>query len=194
MIKSVAIGLVVIFLSGCAVNYTYEGKAYPTKEEFFEAIDASIANSLSGIEPLPEPLTDKSLIFALPSEEIFVAETFKSTATLQGSQPTGLQKEVLENLIHANYRNTLVFLRAIEKRNIYASTSFVEMQSVSGSLEASDNTDVLYYVEPTLGSGQYFYSSFEHGKQVFAYDRSSPTSEGKVRAFIDAVQLLAVRD
>lgn len=180
-------------LSGCA-NYIYDGKAYATKEEFFRAVDTSIADVLSTIEPLPTPLTSKGLIFALPALDVMVAQTFDTYASVHGSEPTGVQREMLENIVRANYKNNVVYFEAIKKRNIFSSVVFVDIESMSGALEASESNDVLYYVEPKVGSGQYFYISYEHGKQIFAADRSSPTAEGKVQAFVEAAQLLAIRD
>ena len=63
-----------------------------------------------------------------------------------------------------------------------------------GSFEASADTDVLHYVEPVLGSRQWYYTSLKNGKQIFAYDQSSPTMPGKLLAFVDAVQAQAIRD
>jgi hypothetical protein len=68
------------------------------------------------------------------------------------------------------------------------------MPAMSVSLEPSSDTDVLYYTEPSQGTGQWFYATTKHGKQIFAYDRSGAGSTAKVHAFIDAVQALAIRE
>lgn len=193
MIKKFAGLFVVVALSGCAVNYTYEGQKYDSKEKFQQAVDATVVGALSGITPLATPLTQKKLVFAMPSEATLIDESTKRFVKTQGTQPIGPAKEILENIPRSTYKNIKVFHDAVQKRNIFTSTQFVEMQSMTGSFAASADTDTLYMVEPSQGSGQWYYTSLKHGKQIFAYDRSSPTSAGKVQAFIDAVQAQAIR-
>ena len=194
MIKKI-LGLIIITaLSGCAVNYTYEGQKYDSKEKFQQAVDSTMSGALSGIAPLPRPLTQKKLVFAIPGETTLVDETTKRFVMAQGTQPIGPAKEIIENLSKSSYKNHKIFFDAIQKRNIFASVHFIDMQSMTGSFAASVDSDTLYVIEPTQGSGQWYYTSLKHGKQIFAYDRSSPTPAGKVQAFIEAVQAQAIRD
>ena len=189
------LGLIVITaLSGCAVNYTYEGQKYDSKEKFQQAVDSTMSGALSGISPLPMPLTRKKLVFAMPSEATFIDESRKIFVKAQGSQPVGPAIEIIENIPRSTYKGIKVFFDGIQKRNIFASTQFIDMQSMTGSFAASADTDTLYMIAPTPNSVQWYYTSLKHGKQIFAYDRSSPTPAGKVQAFIDAVQAQAIRD
>lgn len=189
------LGLVaVVALGGCAVNYTYEGQKYDSKEKFHQAVDSSVSAVLSGIAPLPVPLTQKKLIFAIPSQATLIDESTKRFVKAQGTQPIGPAKEILENIPSSNYKNIKVFFDAVQKKNIFASTQFIEMQSMTGSFAASADADTLYMIEPAPNSVQWYYTSLKHGKQIFAYDRSSPTPAGKVQAFIDAVQAQAIRE
>lgn len=194
MMKKFVYLIVAIALSGCAVNYTYDGRKYDSKEKLHQAVDSSIFGVISGITPLPKPLTQKKLVFAMPSEATLVDESKQRFVKLQGNQPTGIALEILENIPKSNYKNIKVFFDAVQKRNIFASTQFMEMQSMTGSFAASMDSDTLYMIEPTQGSSQWYYTSFKHGKQIFAYDRSSPTLTGKVQAFVEAVQAQAIRD
>jgi hypothetical protein len=194
MIKKI-LGLVaVIVLSGCAVNYTYEGQKYDSKEKLHQAVDGHVFRTVATITPLPKPLTQKKLIFAIPSEATLFEESKKRYAKSQGTTLSGPAFEVLENLTKSNYKNIKVFFDAVQKRNLYASVQLVELQSMNGSLAASTNTDALYLVEPSQGSSQWYYTSLKQDKQIFAYDRSSPTAEGKVQAFVDALQVQAIRE
>jgi hypothetical protein len=183
-----------IALSGCAVSYTFDGKKYDSKESFHQAVDSNIVNVLSEITPLKAPVSNKKLIFAIPSEDVFTKEAYNRFVKIQGNQPTGAAKEILDNIPKANYKNAKVFFDAVRKKNIYASTQFIDMPAMTGAFEASVDTDTVYYIEPTQGSGQWFYHSSKGGKQIFSYDRSSPTPSGKVQAFIDAVLTQAIRD
>lgn len=194
MIKKFVALIVLVALSGCAGTYTYKGQKYDSKEKFQQAVDSSISETLSGIAPLPSPLTQKKLVFALPSKTTIVNESVRRFVEINGRQPNTLQNELVENLSESNYKNIKVYFDAIQKRNIFASTQLIEMQSMTGSFAASADTDTLYMVEVSQGSGQWFYTSLKHGKQIFAYDRSSPTGAGKVQAFVDAVQVQAIRD
>jgi hypothetical protein len=58
---------VAALLTGCAAQYTLDGKTYTSKAEFHGAADANIAQVLQGIQPLAQPLTNRSLVFAFPS-------------------------------------------------------------------------------------------------------------------------------
>ena len=194
MIKKFASLIAVVALVGCATTYTLDGQKYDSKEKFQQAVDSNISNTLSTIAPLPTPLTQRKLVFAIPSEVTIFNELVGRYAKTNGSPPNAQTNEMAENLSKANYKNMKVFFDAVQKKNIYASTQFIEMQSITGSFAASADTDTLYYVEPSQGSGQWFYTSFKHGKQIFAADRSSPTPAGKVHAFVDAVQAQAIRD
>jgi ankyrin repeat protein len=124
----------------------------------------------------------------------FTEQGYKDVVTAQGKEPTDRQKEVGMNLNRANYKNIKIFFDAIQKKNIYASTQFIETESTNASFAASPDTDTLYLVYNGRNSIQWFYTSHRYGKQIFAYDRSSPTPEGKVQAFVDAVQVQAIRD
>jgi len=194
MIKKFVGLIVLVALSGCAAVYQYNGQKYDSKEKFQQAVDSSLSGALSTITPLPAPLTQKKLVFAIPSETTAFNEQVRRHVALNGSQPNALQNEMYENQTKSNYKNVKVYFDALQKKNIYASTQFIEMQSPTGSFAASADTDALYYAEPSQGSGQWYYTSLKHGKQIFAYDRSSPTLPGKLQAFVDAVQAQAIRD
>jgi len=203
MIKKFAILITVVALSGCVPpTYTFEGQKYAGNEKLQQAIDSTYSDALSTITPLPTPLTQRKLVFAIPSEATFVDENTKRFVKERNLPPTGRNKEILEVFAKGNYKAIKVFFHALQKKNIYAWTQFIEMQSMTGSFAASADTDTLYFVEPSLqstnfpspDSGQWFYTSLKHGKQIFAYDRSSGTPAGRVRAFVDAVQVQAIRD
>lgn len=89
---------------------------------------------------------------------------------------------------------TKVFFEGVQKRGIYSSVEIRDAMSMAVSIEPAQEYDVLYFTEPAIGSGQYFYSSVKHGKQVFAYDRSGEGVIAKVNAFIEAAQVQAIKD
>ena len=194
MIKKFASLIAILTLMGCATTYTLEGRKYDSKEKFQQAVDSGVSDVLSTITPLPTPLTQRKLVFAIPSEATILNVSVGYHVKTNGSPPNALQNEMYESLSTAAYKNMKVFFDAVQKKNIYASTQLIEMQSGTGSFAASADTDTLYYVEPSQGSGQWYYNSFKNGKQIFAADRSSPTPAGKVQAFVDAVQAQAIRD
>ncbi len=195
MIKEIFGVLALMVLGGCAsVNYTYEGQKYSSKESFHQAVDSHVAGVLASISPLPSPVSRKSLVFAIPSEAAIVAEATSRFVKSQGSQPVGPAKEILENIPKSTFKNIKIFFDAVKKKNIFASAQFVEMPTMIGTLEASNDSDALYYIEAARGSGQWFYHSSKGGKQIFAYDRSGSTAVGHVNAFLDAVLAQAARD
>ena len=185
---------VAVTASGCAVTYTYEGKKYSSKEDFHRGVDSTLSTALTTIAPLSAPVTTKRLVFGIPSETAMYAENVRRFVAIQGTQPIGNAKEIIENLTKSNYKNSKVFFDAAQKKNIYTSIQFVDFDTMTGSIEPSSTSDAVYYVEASQGSGQWYYASAKHGKQVFAYDRSSPTPAGKMNGFVDGLQAQAIRD
>jgi hypothetical protein len=194
MMKKLITVIAIVALNGCAVTYTLEGKKYESKESFQQAVDLNVAEVLSTIAPLPAPISKKKLIIATPSESTLITEYTGRFVKSQGNPPVGNAKEIIDNLAKSNYKNTKIFFDAVKKKNVYLLAQLIEMQAMTGSYEASSESDALYYVEPTQGAGQWFYQSSKGGKQIFAYDRSAPTATGKVQAFVDAVMTQAIRE
>ncbi len=194
MIIKFLLASLVLMSTGCAVHYTFEGQKYGSKEEFHRAVESTMDRAVSEIVPFNSPISKKSLIFAIPSQQTIIDESRNRFVAMQGSQPTGNAKEIVDNISISNYRGVKVFFDAVQRKNIFSSVKFVEMKTMTTSFAAADDVDVLYMVEPSRGSAQWFYTSQKYGKQIFAYDRSSPTPEGKVQAFVDAVQAQAIRE
>jgi hypothetical protein len=181
-------------LSGCAANYTFEGQKYDSKEKFQAAVRGKYSNAVARVSSLPEPVSQKKLLFGLPTVPVMNEASANWYKASNGSSLSGLSKEMIENLNAANYQGLKVFYEAVAKRNIYNEVQLVDLSSMNGAIAPSSNADVIYMVEPERGSGQWFFSSQRRGKQIFAFDRSSPGIEGKVNAFIQAVQAQAVQD
>lgn len=134
------------------------------------------------------------MIFAIPKAEVLIGASKQNFAKIEGRQPMGIAAEILENVPLANHKLSVVYGDAIEKRGIYQSVRQVPLDSMDSTLQPTAKDDVLYYTEPTIGSGQWFYASSKHGRQVFAFDRSRPGVDGKIGAFLDAIQAQAIRD
>lgn len=183
-----------LFLSGCAATYTFDGSKYDNKQSFHAAVENKRTSSLAKIQPLQKPLTERNLIFATPKAEVLIAASKQNFTKIEGRQITGIAAEILENVTLANHKMAVIFGDAIEKRGIYQSVRQVSLDSMDSSLQPTAKDDVIYYTEPTIGSGQWFYASSKHGKQVFAFDRSKPGADGKINAFLDAAQAQAIRD
>lgn len=192
--KLAAIVAMATALAGCASSYTLEGQKYASKEELHRASEGLVVSALNTISPLPSPLTQKKLVFAIPSEPTIRQENVSRVTQRNGSAPNAMLSEQIENITKANYRSLRVFYDAVQKRGIYASTQLREMPSMAVSLEPSSDTDVIYLTEPAPGTGQWFYASQKHGRQLFAYDRSGVGTTSKVQAFMEAVQAQAIRD
>lgn len=183
-----------ITLAGCAATYTYEGQKYTSKKAFHKAVDASFTSALNAITPLSAPLTTRSLIVALPSEASLHAENIRRFKETEGREPIGVSKEIIDNLTISSYKSLKVFYYGVQKRNIYSQVQYVDLDSMNSSLEPSSTTDVLYYVEPARNSGQWFFATAKHGKQIFSYDRTRQGPVGKLNGFNEALQVMAVRE
>lgn len=195
MIKNIAIlAIAAAVLGGCATTYKFEGKTYDSKEKMYMAMDDYVSRALTTVTPLPQPLTNRKLIFAIPSADAFSENDFRNYAKEQGKELTEQQKVLVRDLTYGNVKTIKLFFDAIKKKNIYQSVQFIEMESTTGSFAASLDTDTLFANGLSANTWQWFYTNHKHGKQIFAYDRSSQTVDGKVQAFLDAVQMQVIRD
>lgn len=194
LVTRLSLAIAVLALAGCAATYNYNGKHFDNEQGFHAAIEADRVNSLEAIRPHATPLTKKRLIVALPSEQAIYDENARRHTALRGSPPMGIAVEQNRNLSKANHTIMMTMFQALQKRGVYPSIEIREQPTLAVSLEPSAEYDVMWYSEPSQGTGQYFYASAKHGRQVFAFDRSSPTVAGRNAAFVDAVQLLAIRD
>jgi hypothetical protein len=190
--KTALISLLVFTLGGCATFYTLEGQRYNSKEEFQRASESMMTGAVAQISPLPSPLTNRKLIFAMPTEQAISQETINRATRANGAL-NSTQTELLQNISKHNHRSVRAFFEAVQKRGIYSSLQLMELPSMVISIEPTSDTDVIYMTEPAAGSGQWFYASGKHGRQVFAYDRSGVGPAAKAQAFVDAAQLLAIR-
>lgn len=194
MIRRLLFLSVPLLLAGCAQTYFYDGKRYNSKEELFVAGNAVHNDALRQITPLPQPLTSKKLIIAMPSAKAFYEAGVALATKIDGRTPNGPGLELLNNLTMFNHSSIKVMYDAVERKRIYPSVAYREMSSTVVNLEPSADTDVLYVTAPDLNSAQWFYGSQKYGKQVFAFDRSGAGATAKVNAFIDAVQAQAIRE
>lgn len=194
MNKLIVILLINVLLAGCAVNYTFEGKKYNSEEKFHTAVNQAYFDAVARIKPLPEQVSSKKLIFGIPTISTLNSASNSWYQASNGSFPSDTGKRILENINAANYRGLKVFYEAVVKRNIYREVQLVDLNTMNGSIAPSPTVDVIYMVEPTKGSGQWFFASQKRGKQIFAFDRSAAGIDGKVNSFIEAIQVQAVQD
>lgn len=194
MIKKLFALVTVLAISGCANFYTLDGVKYDSKEAFHQAVAQKNSDALNSIQPLSAPVTKKSLIMAFPSEATMYSENIARTTKQNGTAPSGLLLDQIENLTKANFSMSKVFADAVQKKGVYASMKFMEMPSMAVSIEPSSNTDVLYFSEPSIGTGQWFFATQKGGKQVFGFDRSGAGPTAKVQAYVDAVMAQAIRE
>lgn len=192
---TVAAALAALMLTGCATTYTLGGEKAGNATEFLAKVDAQNDADVAQVAPLPRPVTGKRLMFAIPGRDALLALSHANFEKAQWRKPAGLAEEMLTTLSTGNYRLIRVYGHAISKRGIYKSVRMVDLEnSATSTLAASAEEDVLYYYESGPGTANWYYVSQKGGKQVFAADRSAPNSTGKVNAFLEAVQLQAIKD
>lgn len=192
MIKFLFAILASVMLSGCVTaHYFLNGKKYDNEALFQAAVQDYIDESLSKVQPLPAPLTNKKLIAALPSESAFYAESARRYTEAMGEPLNGIAIEQNTNLSKSNYKMIKVFFEAVQKRGIYSSVEIRDMSNIVIALEPSQEYDVIYLnLGNSIANEQFFYSSVKNGKQVFFYDKSVDPMNG----FIEAIQMQAIRD
>jgi hypothetical protein len=196
--KRFVIGMVAAgaaLLSGCAANYTFEGKKYSSAEQFYVAVNDFNEANLREVTPLPAPVSKKRLVFALPSTDVMVSQSFAVFEKQEGKAPWGLAPEILTTITTGNRRMIRAFGEAVQKRNIYQGVRFVDLDTTTpGTMTASASEDVLYYYESDPRSQAWYYVSQSGGKQLFSYDRTPPTPSAKINAFLEAIQLQAIKE
>lgn len=194
MKKTILAIVALVALSGCTSFYLLDGKKYDSEQAFQQAVETNRQEALLSVQQLPAPLTKKRLIVAIPSEQTLYDENARRHQAAMGREISGLEIDQNRNLSKANFKMNKLWFEAVQKRGIYTSVDFRETNSLVNSLEPAPDYDVMYYTEPSIGTGQYFYASAKHGKQVFAYDRSKPGVNAQVQSFLEAVQAFAIRD
>lgn len=194
--KKIAAALIfALSLSGCATNYLFQGKKYDNEESFQLAVEEARNSALNQVQKLPTNLTNRRLVAAIPSEQAHYNIFLQRYRSANGKEATGSVLDQYRNLAKSNYKiGHKVWFEAIQKRGIYPSVTINEMPTGIISIEPTNEYDVLYITESTQGSSQIFYASTKHGKQAFAFDRSSGVLSTQIMAFIEAVQSLAIRE
>ena len=130
----------------------------------------------------------------MPSEQVFNKLSHELFIKINKQEPNSLQKETVSNLNRSNYLMIKIIFDAIQKKNIYRETQFINMQSGVESFSPSSNVDVLYLTLTDAKSEQFFFLSEKNGREIYSYDRSSPTVAGKVQAAVEAMQIRAIRE
>lgn len=193
-LRTITLISVAALLSGCAAVYTYNGAKYDSAEALAAGVQSSQEEALRAITPLPKPLTENTLIFAIPSEETIKRESVANFRKINGRSP-GLGEEIiLGHVVATNYKSIKFFYDIIQRKNIYKSVKYLERDTSAGDLQAVNGQDVLYWSEPQLGSGQWYYTTIKSGKQAFAFDRGGANMSERANAFTQAVQVFAIRD
>ena len=186
---------IAVVLTGCASNsYMYDGKKYKGEDGLQTAVDQQRAANVAQITPLPAPLTSKSLVVIVPDTAAFttsIAANYEKQLT-RSMMPN--EQLIARNLALTTSKGMMGFFEAVQKRGIYKSVEIREVASITPSAEPSAAYDVIYYSEPNFGTGQYYFASAKHGKQVFAYDMSGGTPQSRTLAFVEAIQALAIRN
>lgn len=192
-LKHFVVGLGFLALTGCSATYYLEGVKYENAQAFQAAVNDFNSQYLAAVIPLPEPLTEKELLFVVPSQQAQYQESVRRHIAAEGSVGE-LAKEQYMNLAIHGTKGAKANKEAISKRGVYKNVRLLETQSLVNDVAPTAEYDVLLYSEPSIGTGQWFYSSAKHGKQVFVEDRSGITPEQKVKNYLDAVQMMAIRE
>ena len=183
-----------IVLSGCASAYNYDGARYPDKDAFNSAVEMKLTQATAGVSPLPTQVSKKTLVFAIPSEQVIVKQSIANFSRMNG-RTIGLGEEIMARPVWtANYKGLKAFYDAIVRRNIYQNVRYVELDTMAPDLQPTATEDVFFYSEAQPGAGQFYYTSAKAGKQAFAYDRGGVDMGMRTKAFIDAIQVYAIRD
>ena len=65
-------------------KYTYEGQVFDLPTKFQKGVDDKVKATVKAITPLPAPLSQKKLVFAMPRQSAFIKESAKRFAAVHG--------------------------------------------------------------------------------------------------------------
>lgn len=186
----------VVTIAGCATTNTYTlgAQKFNSAEEFQTAVDRENQERISSVISLKEPLSGKSLVVAFPSEKAIAIENERRFVSQNGRTRPDNVVEIHKNLSIHLTKTVMTTCEVIRKRNIYRSVDCRAVDEIVNDFSPSDNYDALFYSEPAHGSGQWFYASKKHGKQVFGFDMSAADMATRTRNYLSAIQAFAVRD
>jgi len=194
MTKLISTLLACLTLAGCAATYTFNGQRYASKEELVSASDRMIADAVNSIQPLQQPVSKRTLLFALPSERTFHTASV-ATFTRVNGRPIGMGEEImLTNINSVTFKTARSLFDAIKRRNIYQNVRYLDLDTMTAELQATPSEDVLYFYKAPTGDGQYYYSTAKSGKQVFSFDRGAGDMNARTKAFVQSVEVFSIRD
>lgn len=187
------------FILGGCVTYSYGGKKYDTQEQVVSVQKENTKLLLAEITPLPNSVTDKTLIFVYPGYQAFMVAQEKIDQ-LTGVMRNIVQRGDAEIKAKTAVGNFEFTAEMINRRNLYKHVSFVESSTYTvPEPEVSDTQDAMYITCSYSSDGKNtacgtYYVSKRYGKQVFASDRSSPDYKERNKAYLQAVEALAIRE
>lgn len=189
-----AIIAICITLSGCASTYSYDGDRYPNKDAFNAGVEMKLSQATAAVSPLPSPVSKKTLVFSIPSEQAIVKQSISNFYRLNG-RTIGLGEElILRPVMTSNYKGLKALHDIIVRKNIYPNVRYVELDAMTSDLQPTATEDVLFYSESHPGAGQWYYATVKTGKQAFAYDRGGVDMAARSKAFAEAIQVYAIRE
>ena len=68
-------------------KYTYEGQVFDLQTKFQKGVDDKVAATVKAITPLPQPLSQKKLVFAMPRQSAFIKESTQRFVAAHGAPP-----------------------------------------------------------------------------------------------------------
>lgn len=191
---TLTVAVICTALAGCASFYTYDGKQYNSRAEFLGAVDAGNQAGVNAIVPLPAPVAKKTLIFALPTQATVTQQSIRNYTSMKGSAPMANQVELFNDLAEAATRGMRYLHDGVVRKNIYSQVRLLPVDSLMAQPTPSEREDVLFYNESAPGAGQWYFANAKYGRQVLPWDRAQPTIPLRLKAFVDSVQLQAIRE
>lgn len=185
------------FVLGGCVTYTYGGKKYETQEEILALQEKDNAKRADAAVPLAKPLSNKKLIYMVPSYDAIMSAQAKMDAA-KGVTRNQVQQGDAEIKTKGNMLRHKMAADLIRKRNIYKEVEFVQTSSYSISPSANENEDIVFTTCNLSSDGRFscgaFYMNKKYGKQVFAFDKSSADLTENDKALLQAYEALAIRE
>lgn len=186
----------IALLAGCAtkITYTFNHETFDDEYYFREAVTETNNKIKRAITPLPKPLTQRQLIIVMPDAATLAGAMMEGEKLRLKREPNSREIEMFNNVAWSHVESVRTSYETTKIRGIYSHVSMRETNSLTNNLAPSDTYDTLSYFEEVRGQGAWFYSSLKHGRQIFAFDRTSKDVIVNQQSFLSALQLLAIRE
>lgn len=185
-------------LAGCATpTYKVGNQTYNNRDEAWAASKRQNTEAESAISTGIKPLVDRKVLIVFPTAGAFL-RTFEAIDEKSGTQyasPGSPARVAYEFYAEERVVNMKSVVASLNKAKIYREVDFMEVDTTTPNVQASQTQDVISYHWGVEGGGVsvLYFSNVKTGKQVIAVDFGKTTLAERRRSLIDDMKAKALQ-